>query len=64
VSHEPLGSQGPPALSQKAPPPVMHAAAHRAMTPGAVAHSGVLADQRADGWCSCVQYSECEPSII
>jgi hypothetical protein len=63
VSPELLGSQGPPALSQKAPP-VMRAAVHQAMTPAGVAHSGMPADQRADGRCSCMRYGECEPSII
>jgi hypothetical protein len=29
-----------------------------------VAHVEVPADQRADDRCSCVRYSECEPSII
>jgi hypothetical protein len=42
-----LGSQGRP--------PMMHPEARRAMTPGAMAHSTVLADQRADGRCSCVR---------
>jgi hypothetical protein len=53
-----LGSQGPPALSQKAPPPMMHAAVHQAVTPGGVAHSEVLADQWVDGRCSCMRYGE------
>jgi hypothetical protein len=60
----PLGSQGPPALSQKAPVPVMLLAVHRAVTPGVVACFEVPADQRVVGRCSFVQYGECEPSII
>jgi hypothetical protein len=60
----PLGSQGPPALSQKAPPLVMHVSVHRVVTLGGVAHFMVPADQQADGQCSCMWYSECEPSII
>jgi hypothetical protein len=63
-SPEPLGSQGPPDLSQKAPPPLMCAAAHRSVTPGAVAHSEVPVDQWANSRCSCVRCGECEPSII
>jgi hypothetical protein len=53
ASPKPLGSQGPPALSQKAPPLVMRAAAHRAVTPRGVAHSGVPANQRATGALAC-----------
>jgi hypothetical protein len=64
ASLELLGSQEPPALSQKAPPLVMRAKAHQAVIPRGVAHSEVLADQRVDSWCSCVWYGECEPSII
>jgi hypothetical protein len=63
-SLEPLGSQEPPALSQKVPLPVMPFAVRRAGTPGVVARSEVPADQRAIGRCSCVRYGECEPSII
>jgi hypothetical protein len=59
-----MGSQGLPTLSQNAPPPLMRAAVHRAMTPGGVVHYGVLANQRANDRCSCVRYGECEPSII
>jgi hypothetical protein len=50
VSPELLGSQGPPARSQKAPPPMMCAEARWAVTPGAVALSEVPADQWADGY--------------
>jgi hypothetical protein len=58
------GSQGPLALSQKVPPPVMRVEACRAVTPGAVAHFKVSADQRADNRCPCMRCGECEPSII
>jgi hypothetical protein len=64
ASPEPLGSQEPPALSQKVPLLVMPLAVHRAVTPGVVARSEVPADQWVVGWCSCVWYGECEPSII
>jgi hypothetical protein len=64
VSPEPLGSQGPPTLSQKVPAPVMHAEARRAVTPRAMAHFEVPADQRVDGRCSCMRCGKCEPSII
>jgi hypothetical protein len=64
ASHEPLGSQEPPALSQKAPLPVMLLEVRRAMTPRVVAHFEVPADQRAVSQCSCMLYGECEPSII
>jgi hypothetical protein len=64
ASPEPLGPRGPPALSKKAPPPVMHLEVRRAMPPEVVAHVEVPADQRVDGWCSCMWYSECGPSII
>jgi hypothetical protein len=64
ASPKPLGSRGPLALSKKAPLPVIHLEVRRAVTPGVVAHFEVPADQRADGWCSCVRYGECEPSII
>jgi hypothetical protein len=47
-----MGSQGLPTLSQNAPPPLMRAAVHRAMTPGGVVHYGVLANQRANDRCS------------
>jgi hypothetical protein len=63
VSPKLLGSQGPLALSQKAPP-VMRIQVRRYVTPGAVAHFKVPTDQQADGRCSCVWYGECEPSII
>jgi hypothetical protein len=36
----------------------------QAVTPRAVAHFEVIADQQAVGWCSCMWYGECEPSII
>jgi hypothetical protein len=64
MSPEPLGSRGPPALSKKGHPHVMHAEAHRVVTPGAVEHSEVPANQWADGRCSCVWCGECEPSIM
>jgi hypothetical protein len=64
ASPEPLGSQGPPALSQKAPPHVICAAARWTVTPRAVAHSEVPANQWVDNRCSCVRCGECEPSII
>jgi hypothetical protein len=64
ASPEPLGSQEPPALSQKVPLLVMLLAVRRAVTPCVVAHFEVPADQRAVGRCSCVRYSECEPSVI
>jgi hypothetical protein len=46
------------------PPPVMHLEVHWAMPPEVVAHVEVPANQWADGWCSCVRYGECGPSII
>jgi hypothetical protein len=64
ASPEPLGPQGPPALSQKAPPPVMRLEVRRAVPPEVVTHVEVPADQRVDGRCSCVRYGECKPSII
>jgi hypothetical protein len=64
ASPELLGSQGPLALSQKAPPPVMSIGVRQAMTPGAAAHLEVPADQRADSQCSCMRCGEYEPSII
>jgi hypothetical protein len=64
ASLESLGSQEPPALSQKVPLRVMPLAVCRARTPGVVAHSEVPADQWAVGRCSCVRYGECKPSII
>jgi hypothetical protein len=64
ASPELLGSQEPPALSQKVPLLVMPLAVHQAGTPGVVARSEVPADQWAVGRCSCVRYDECEPSII
>jgi hypothetical protein len=64
ASPELLGSQGPPALSPKAPPPVMRIEMCLAVTPGVVAHFDVLADQWADNQCSYVRCSECKPSII
>jgi hypothetical protein len=39
-------------------------AVRQAVTPGVVACFEVPADQQAVDWCSCVQYGECEPSII
>jgi hypothetical protein len=59
-----IGSQEPPALSQKAPLPVMLLAVRQAVTPGVVARFEVPAGQRAVGRCSCLWYGECEPSII
>jgi hypothetical protein len=59
ASPEPLDSQGPPALSQKVPPPVMHVEVCHAVTPGTVAHFEVPSDQQADGQCSCVRCGEC-----
>jgi hypothetical protein len=64
VSSEPLGSQEPPALSQKAPLPMMLLAMRRVVTPGVVARFEVPADQWAVDRCSCMRYGECEPSII
>jgi hypothetical protein len=64
ASPEPLDSQGPPALSQKVPPPVMHVVVCQAVTPGAVARFKVPADQQANDQCSCMWCGECEPSII
>jgi hypothetical protein len=63
VSPEPTGSQGPQALSQKVPP-VMRIEVRRAVTPRAVAHFEVPADQWVVDRCSCVWCGECEPSII
>jgi hypothetical protein len=56
ASPETLGPRGPPALSKKAPPPVMRLEVRRAVPPEVVAHVEVLADQRVDGRCSCVRY--------
>jgi hypothetical protein len=64
ASPELLGHRGPPALSQKAPPPVMRLEVRRAVPPEVVAHVEVPAEQRADDRCSCMWYGECEPSII
>jgi hypothetical protein len=64
ASPGPLGYQEPPALSQKAPLPVMLLAVRRPVTPGVVAYFEVPADQRAVDRCSCMRYGECEPSII
>jgi hypothetical protein len=64
ASPEPLGSQEPPALSQKVPLLVMPLAVCWVVTPRVVARFEVPADQRAVGRCSCVRYDECEPSII
>jgi hypothetical protein len=64
ASPELLGSQEPPALSQKAPLYVMLLAVRRALTPGVVACFEVPAGQRAVSQCSCMRYGECEPSII
>jgi hypothetical protein len=47
ASPELLGSQGPPALSQKAPPRVMRIEVRRAVTPRVVAHFEV---QPTNGW--------------
>jgi hypothetical protein len=63
-SPEPLGPQGPPALSQKSPPPVMHLEVQRVVPPEVVAQVEEPADQRADSRCSCMRYGECEPYII
>jgi hypothetical protein len=63
ASPELLGSQEPPALSQKVPFPVMPLVVHRVVTPGVVACSEVPADQWAVSRCCCVRCSECEPSI-
>jgi hypothetical protein len=59
-----MGSRGPPALSQKAPPSVMRIEVCRAVTPGTAAHFKVPADQWADDRCSFMQCGKCEPSII
>jgi hypothetical protein len=64
ASPELLGSQEPPALSQKAPLLVMLLVVRQAMTPGVVACFEVPASQQAVGQCSCVWYGECESSII
>jgi hypothetical protein len=64
ASPKPLDSQGPPALSQNVPPPVMHVEVCQVVTPGVVALFEVPANQQADGWWSCVRCGECEPSII
>jgi hypothetical protein len=64
VSPELLGSQEPPALSQKVPLPVMLLAVCRVVTPGVLACVEVPTDQWAVSRCSCIQYGECEPSII
>jgi hypothetical protein len=45
ASPEPGGSQGPPTLSQKFPPPVMRVEVHWVVTPRVVAHFEVPADQ-------------------
>jgi hypothetical protein len=45
---EPFGPRGPPALSQKAPPPVMCLEVRRAVPPEVVAHVEVPANKRAD----------------
>jgi hypothetical protein len=64
TSPEPLGSQEPPALSQKVPLLVMHLAVRQVGTPEVEACSEVPVDQRVVGRCSCVRYGEYEPSII
>jgi hypothetical protein len=64
ASPEPLGSRGPPVLSQKAPPPVMRLEVCRVVPPEVVAHVEMPADQWANGRCSSMRYGECEPSII
>jgi hypothetical protein len=43
---------------------MMRLEVRRVVPPEVVAHVEVSADQRVDGRCSCVRYSECEPSII
>jgi hypothetical protein len=64
MSPEPLDSQGPLALSQKFPPPVMQVEVCRVVTPRAVACFEGPADQQADDRWSCVRCRECERSII
>jgi hypothetical protein len=64
VSPEPLGSQEPPALSQKVPLLVMPLVVRRAGTLGATTHSEVPAARRVDDRCSCVRCGGYEPSII
>jgi hypothetical protein len=64
ASPEPLDSQGPLALSQKVPLPVMHVEVCQVVTPRAVAHFKVPANQQVDVRSSCMRCSECEPSII
>jgi hypothetical protein len=64
ASPEPLDSWGPPALSPKAHPPMMHLEVCQAVTPRVVAHFKVPADQQADGRCPCMRCGGCEPSII
>jgi hypothetical protein len=60
----PGGSQGPQAISQKVPPPVMRIEVCQDVTLEAVAHFELPMDQRADGMCSCMWCGKCEPSII
>jgi hypothetical protein len=64
ASPEPLGSQEPPALSQKVPLLVMPLVVCRVGTLEAAAHSEVPADRQVDGRCSCVRCDGYEPSII
>jgi hypothetical protein len=64
VSHEPLGSQEPLALSRRVPLLVMPLVVCRAGTLEAMARSEVPADRRVDGRCSCVRCGGYEPSNI
>jgi hypothetical protein len=59
-----LGSEVPPARSQKAPPPEMRDVVSHVVAPVVTAHHEVPAHQRADNRCSHVRSSEDEPSII
>jgi hypothetical protein len=43
---------------------MMRVEVRRAVTPGAMAHFKVPADQQVDDRCSFMRYGECEPSII
>jgi hypothetical protein len=64
ASPEPLGSQEPPALSQKVPLLVRPLVVRRAGTLEATAHSEVPADRRVDDRCSYMRCGGYEPSII
>jgi hypothetical protein len=64
ASPELLGSQKPPALSQKVPLLVMPLVVCRAGTLEATTHSEVPANRRVDGRCSCVRCGRYEPSNI